>query len=118
MLLGRRVNSLPPARLTIDSNLSNRKMAGYGYGLPLSRLYARYLQGDLIVTSAEGHGTDAIIYLKALSDEANELLPVFNKTSSRHYRATVGTHDWSTQNQTMGVRQLTTFNDKRRISAS
>ncbi|GBN52957.1 hypothetical protein AVEN_131216-1 [Araneus ventricosus] len=26
MLLGRRVNSLPPARLTIDSNLSNRKM--------------------------------------------------------------------------------------------
>ncbi|XP_054712625.1 pyruvate dehydrogenase (acetyl-transferring) kinase, mitochondrial-like isoform X2 [Uloborus diversus] len=71
-------------------------LAGYGYGLPLSRLYARYFQGDLIITSAEGYGTDAIIYLKALSDEANELLPVFNKTSTKHYRTAVGTHDWST----------------------
>ncbi|XP_055947891.1 pyruvate dehydrogenase (acetyl-transferring) kinase, mitochondrial-like isoform X1 [Argiope bruennichi] len=103
---------------TPSPSTESTPLAGYGYGLPLSRLYARYFQGDLIVTSAEGYGTDAIIYLKALSDEANELLPVFNKTSSRHYRATVGTHDWSTQNQTMGMRQFTTFNDKRRISAS
>lgn len=71
-------------------------LAGYGYGLPLSRLYARYFQGDLHVTSYEGYGTDAIIYLKALSNEANELLPVFNKTSRKHYRNALGTHDWST----------------------
>ncbi|XP_071040443.1 pyruvate dehydrogenase (acetyl-transferring) kinase, mitochondrial isoform X1 [Parasteatoda tepidariorum] len=104
-----------------SSSVESTPLAGYGYGLPLSRLYARYFQGDLIITSAEGYGTDAIIYLKALSDEANELLPVFNKTSSKHYRASVGTHDWSTSlhpvNQTMGMRQFTTFNDKRRISA-
>ncbi|CAD6239468.1 GSCOCG00008703001-RA-CDS [Cotesia congregata] len=70
-------------------------LAGYGYGLPLSRLYARYFHGDLIVLSCEGYGTDAVIYLKALSNEANELLPVFNKTSSKFYRTPVPTADWS-----------------------
>lgn len=34
---------------------------------------------------------------KAFSDEANELLPIFNKTSSRFYKATVPTGDWSNQ---------------------
>lgn len=69
-------------------------LAGYGHGLPLSRLYARYLQGDLIVSSCEGYGTDASLYLKVLSNEANEVLPVFNRTSSKHYRNVVGTHDY------------------------
>ena len=77
------------------SGLNTAPLAGYGYGLPLSRLYARYLQGDLVIASLEGYGTDAIIYLKVLSSEANELLPVFNKTSSKHYRSALGTHDWS-----------------------
>lgn len=72
-------------------------LAGYGYGLPISRLYARYFHGDLVLFSCEGYGTDAIIYLKALSDEANELLPIFNKTSSKIYKATVPTGDWSNQ---------------------
>ncbi|KAI1280324.1 [Pyruvate dehydrogenase (acetyl-transferring)] kinase, mitochondrial [Halotydeus destructor] len=70
-------------------------LAGFGYGLPLSRLYARYLHGDLKICSYEGYGTDAIVYLKLLCEEANEMLPVFNKTSSKHYKTVVGSHDWS-----------------------
>eukprot|EP00927_Polykrikos_kofoidii_P062840 TRINITY_DN57636_c0_g1_i1.p1 TRINITY_DN57636_c0_g1~~TRINITY_DN57636_c0_g1_i1.p1 ORF type:complete len:463 (-),score=48.77 TRINITY_DN57636_c0_g1_i1:107-1495(-) len=36
-------------------------MAGYGLGLPMSRLYARYFGGDLQLSTQEGSGTDAII---------------------------------------------------------
>ena len=69
--------------------------AGYGYGLPLSRLYARYFHGDLKVNSIEGYGTDAIIYLKTHASDASELLPIFNKTSTKQYKASVPTADWT-----------------------
>ncbi|KAK3606730.1 hypothetical protein CHS0354_006508 [Potamilus streckersoni] len=70
-------------------------LAGYGYGLPLSRLYARYFQGDLVLSSVEGYGTDAIIYLKVLSNEASECLPVYNKTAYKMYDSDVAVSDWS-----------------------
>lgn len=85
------------------SGLNSAPLAGYGYGLPISRLYARYLHGDLVISSMEGYGTDAIVYLKVLSSEANELLPVFNKTSSKHYTTSLGTHDWSSGSVNHGM---------------
>ncbi|KAF7495679.1 [Pyruvate dehydrogenase (acetyl-transferring)] kinase [Sarcoptes scabiei] len=85
------------------SGIDSAPLAGFGYGLPISRLYARYFQGDLMISSMEGYGTDAIVYLKVLSSEANELLPIFNKTSSKHYtNAKQGTHDWSSGSNTNG----------------
>jgi len=70
-------------------------LAGYGYGLPLSRLYARYFHGDLILNSYDGYGTDAVVYLKTSTTEATELLPVFNKTSKRQYNSSIATADWT-----------------------
>ena len=48
-------------------------LAGYGYGLPISRLYARYFGGDLQVISMEGYGTDAYLHLSRLGDTAEPL---------------------------------------------
>ncbi|PIK49996.1 putative pyruvate dehydrogenase (acetyl-transferring) kinase isozyme 2, mitochondrial [Apostichopus japonicus] len=58
-------------------------------------LYAKYFHGDLTLTSMEGYGTDALIYLKVLSSEANELLPIYNHAVNRHYRANLTVSDWS-----------------------
>uniref|UniRef100_A0A8C5CJ13 Protein-serine/threonine kinase n=1 Tax=Gadus morhua TaxID=8049 RepID=A0A8C5CJ13_GADMO len=69
-------------------------LAGFGYGLPISRLYAKYFQGDLQLYSMEGHGTDAVIYLKALSEDSVERLPVYNKTALRNYKVSQEADDW------------------------
>lgn len=57
-------------------------LAGYGYGLPISRLYARYFGGDLQIISMEGYGTDAYLHLNRLGNvqvgfygESNRQLP-------------------------------------------
>ena len=55
---------------TAEGFVDNDKvpLAGFGYGLPLSRLYARYFGGDLNVISMDGYGTDAYVNLRRLSD--------------------------------------------------
>ncbi|KIJ59363.1 hypothetical protein HYDPIDRAFT_100786, partial [Hydnomerulius pinastri MD-312] len=40
--------------------------AGVGYGLPLSRLYARYFGGDLRLISMDSFGTDVYIHFNKL----------------------------------------------------
>jgi len=51
----------------------NAPMAGFGYGLPLSRLYARYFGGDLRLIAMDGFGTDVYIHLNRLSSSREPL---------------------------------------------
>jgi len=48
-------------------------LAGYGVGLPLSRLYARYLGGSLDLVSMPGLGTAAYLHLRRLDYESCEV---------------------------------------------
>jgi len=80
---------------SLDSNFQasdfKAPMAGFGYGLPLSRLvccpvlaswcfisdiflqYARYFGGDLRLISMDGFGTDVYIHLNRLSSSREPL---------------------------------------------
>lgn len=57
----------------IESSDFKAPMAGFGYGLPLSRLYARFFGGDLRLISMEGYGTDVYIHLNKLSSSREPL---------------------------------------------
>uniref|UniRef100_A0A7N6BV29 Protein-serine/threonine kinase n=1 Tax=Anabas testudineus TaxID=64144 RepID=A0A7N6BV29_ANATE len=88
-------NNLPPIKVLVSLGGEDMSIkAGFGYGLPISRLYARYFQGDLQLFSMEGHGTDAVIFLKALSTDSIERLPVYNKTAVKNYKVSQEADDW------------------------
>jgi len=63
-------------------------MAGLGFGLPLSRLYAKHFGGDLTISTMEGYGTDVYLRLDA-SGEALEFFglqqPTKIKKELNHY---------------------------------
>ena len=44
-------------------------IAGYGYGLPLSKIYCKYFGGDLVINPLENIGTDVIIYINKIGEE-------------------------------------------------
>ncbi|GMH33368.1 hypothetical protein BSKO_01202 [Bryopsis sp. KO-2023] len=44
------------------------RIAGLGFGLPFSRLHARYFGGDLQLVSLAGYGCDAFLRLRKLQD--------------------------------------------------
>eukprot|EP00010_Vexillifera_abyssalis_P007783 CAMPEP_0201549460 /NCGR_PEP_ID=MMETSP0173_2-20130828/5933_1 /ASSEMBLY_ACC=CAM_ASM_000268 /TAXON_ID=218659 /ORGANISM="Vexillifera sp., Strain DIVA3 564/2" /LENGTH=428 /DNA_ID=CAMNT_0047959137 /DNA_START=189 /DNA_END=1475 /DNA_ORIENTATION=+ len=57
------------------ADMNNAPLAGFGYGLPISRLYARYLGGDIKILSMDGFGTDAYVYLRLLASKSVEVVP-------------------------------------------
>lgn len=59
-------------------------LAGFGVGLPLSRLYARYLGGNLRLISMPGQGTLAYVNLLRLEEEAFEGVESWSSTNSLH----------------------------------
>jgi len=54
---------------------SPSELAGFGVGLPISRLYALYFGGSLNLVSLPGYGTDAYIFLPRLDSEQVEVVP-------------------------------------------
>jgi len=45
-----------------------RSVAGYGFGLPLSRVYAKYFGGGIHLQSMHGYGTDVYLNINHLGD--------------------------------------------------
>lgn len=57
----------------LTSGRTRSVLAGYGVGLPLSRLYARYFGGDLDTKSLHGFGTDVFLNLPRLGHSCENL---------------------------------------------
>lgn len=58
-------STTPPAKQQLMSEL-----AGFGFGLPLTRLHAQYFGGDVFMQALPGHGTDMYILLTHLREGA------------------------------------------------
>eukprot|EP00559_Dactyliosolen_fragilissimus_P005998 CAMPEP_0184865680 /NCGR_PEP_ID=MMETSP0580-20130426/18794_1 /TAXON_ID=1118495 /ORGANISM="Dactyliosolen fragilissimus" /LENGTH=597 /DNA_ID=CAMNT_0027364973 /DNA_START=64 /DNA_END=1857 /DNA_ORIENTATION=- len=59
-----------------DTGFENDEFSGKnirGFGLPLSRIYARYFGGELTLKSMEGYGVDTYLYLSMLGEECENL---------------------------------------------
>ena len=68
----------------------NNLISGFGYGLPISRLYARYFHGDITLISCEGYGTDTVIYMKVKNFFSNFplILKIFSLPSACRMKRT------------------------------
>jgi [3-methyl-2-oxobutanoate dehydrogenase (acetyl-transferring)] kinase len=49
-----------------DAPRARYSLAGLGFGLPLSRLHARYFGGELALVNLPGYGVDAFLTLRRL----------------------------------------------------
>merc|ERR1719229_746708 len=56
-----------------DTKALKTELAGFGFGLPLTRLHAQYFGGDVFMQALPGHGTDMYILLTNLNDGGKSL---------------------------------------------
>ncbi len=61
------VEQTPDLEPDFNQTMMGAPMAGFGYGLPISRLYARYFGGDVQLISLESYGTDVYLHLNKLN---------------------------------------------------
>lgn len=63
------------AKINDYINVNNRDIiiAGYGHGLGLSRIYARYFGGDIVIIPLDGIGTDVYIYINRLGNSPENI---------------------------------------------
>lgn len=66
-------NSQLNAQTSLAVNLVRPDMAGYGFGLPLARSFARYFGGDIHIQSCLGIGTDVYVTLSYMGDQEEAL---------------------------------------------
>ena len=68
-LSGSSMGSMGVAGKMLANPTNTSAIAGFGVGLPLSRLYSRYFGGNLEIKSLEGYGTDAFLHLNRLGEK-------------------------------------------------
>jgi len=71
-------------------------MVGYGFGIPMSKVLARYLGGDVIIRSIESYGTDVFIHLQADPTKLFEVLPVYTSKTESFYKTKNIANEWVT----------------------
>jgi len=94
------------------------RVAGYGVGLPLSRLYARYFGGDLELKSMEGFGTDAYLHLNRLGSNCEQLPSRVQVSPAERDSSWTGVEEGDSQitseEETFLKEQLRAFRERRR----
>ncbi|KAF9905770.1 hypothetical protein EC991_001308 [Linnemannia zychae] len=60
------------SRLAMQAGLGG-PIAGLGFGLPLTRIYAQYFGGDMHLVSLQGHGCDVFLKLKQIDESLDDL---------------------------------------------
>ncbi|KAG0357660.1 hypothetical protein BG005_003265 [Podila minutissima] len=60
------------SRLAMQAGLGG-PIAGLGFGLPLTRIYAQYFGGNMHLISLQGHGCDVFLKLKQIDESLDDL---------------------------------------------
>merc|ERR1719460_3574188 len=85
-----------------DMAARESSLAGTGCGLPLSRLYAEYFGGVLLLKSMPNHGTDTFLYLPSMEGCLRNPDTETTSTSTALNQLRVRSHEgplrWSREN--------------------